>query len=276
MIGHSPSHRIRRTLAIAIILACAISILAPARASAQVVTAGVSSGQPGSNVDLTVSFTAGATGVSTLQFDLTFQEYLSASSATAVGAALAAGKSASASAVPGGSRILLFGLNQNTIGSGAVASIRLAIAPGAAVGPALVYVSNIVASDALGEYVPAEGQGGCIAVNSSPDTTPPVISKVAASILSRTSVMISWITNEASDSQVEYGKSTAYGGLTPLSGTIVFVHTETITLPEEGIYHYQVRSRDAAGNVNRSADFTFNTVVIVPEIDITPRRLPTC
>src|SRR5207237_2868725 len=46
------------------------------------------------------------------------------------------------------------------------------------------------------------------------DTTPPVISNVAASGLTLSSATITWNTNEAADSQVEYGTTTAYGSST--------------------------------------------------------------
>src|SRR5436190_10381033 len=45
------------------------------------------------------------------------------------------------------------------------------------------------------------------------DTTPPVISGVSAS----SSGVINWTTNEASDSQIEYGATTAYGSGTALN-----------------------------------------------------------
>jgi hypothetical protein len=93
-----------------------------------------------------------------------------------------------------------------------------------------------------------------------PDTTPPVISGVAASAITSASAAIGWTTNEASDSQVEYGTTTSYGTLTTLSSALVTGHSQTIGgLSASTPYHYRVRSRDAAGNLAVSGDFTFTT-----------------
>jgi hypothetical protein len=48
------------------------------------------------------------------------------------------------------------------------------------------------------------------------DTTPPVISNVAAEGITSSRATITWATNENSDSQVEYGTTPAYGQWTPL------------------------------------------------------------
>src|SRR5207253_178426 len=47
-----------------------------------------------------------------------------------------------------------------------------------------------------------------------PDTTPPTITSVTASNITTSGATITWTTNEASDSQVEYGTTTAYGSQT--------------------------------------------------------------
>src|SRR5206468_2367825 len=72
---------------------------------------------------------------------------------------------------------------------------------------------------------------------------------------------ISWTTNEASDSQVEYGTSTAYGSLTPLNSSMVTSHSEALSgLLAGTLYHYRVKSKDASGNQAVSADFTVLTL----------------
>ena len=76
-----------------------------------------------------------------------------------------------------------------------------------------------------------------------PDTTPLVISNVSASGVTATSANISWSTNKASDSQVEYGTSTSYGNLTPLNSSMVTSHTQSLSgLARGTLYHYRVRS----------------------------------
>ena len=92
------------------------------------------------------------------------------------------------------------------------------------------------------------------------DTTPPVISSVAASAITSAEATISWTTDEAADSQVEYGTTLAYGSSTPLDAALVTGHSQGLTgLLAETEFHYRVKSRDEAGNLAVSGDFTFTT-----------------
>ena len=50
-----------------------------------------------------------------------------------------------------------------------------------------------------------------------PDTTPPAISNVTAGSLLSTGATITWATDEAADTQVEYGTTAAYGSSTTLN-----------------------------------------------------------
>ena len=106
-----------------------------------------------------------------------------------------------------------------------------------------------------------------------PDVTPPVLSAVAASAPSSSSATINWTTNEASDSQVEYGTTTAYGSTSALNTSRVTSHTVTLSgLVAATMYHYHVRSRDAAGNLAVSGDFTFTTAaldLVPPTVSVT-------
>jgi hypothetical protein len=100
-----------------------------------------------------------------------------------------------------------------------------------------------------------------------PDTTPPVISTVGTSGLSPTGVTVGWTTDEAADSQVDYGTTASYGSTTPLAATKVTAHQVVLSgLTASTTYHYRVRSADAAGNTAVSADNTFTT----PAPDATP------
>ncbi len=95
---------------------------------------------------------------------------------------------------------------------------------------------------------------------STADTTPPVISAVAAASISSTGATVSWATDEASNSQVEFGLTTTYGSSTSLDGSATLSHSQVITgLAANATYHYRVRSRDGAGNLATSTDFTFLT-----------------
>ena len=100
------------------------------------------------------------------------------------------------------------------------------------------------------------------------DTTPPVISGVGTASLAATSVNVQWTTNEASDSQVEYGPTTAYGTSSTLNPSPVTTHVVPLSgLTPNTPYHYRVKSRDVATNLATSGDFTFTTPVAA---DTTP------
>ena len=99
-----------------------------------------------------------------------------------------------------------------------------------------------------------------ISVTVTNDTTAPVLSAVAASGVSSSAATITWITDEPADSQVEYGLTTAYGQTTPLDTSLVTSHSVGLSgLSASTLYHYRVKSRDAAGNLAVSADQTFTT-----------------
>ena len=94
-----------------------------------------------------------------------------------------------------------------------------------------------------------------------PDTQPPQISSVATQNLTSNTAQIVWQTDEAADSQVEYGLTTNYGVSTPLDLTQTISHTMTLSgLQANTTYHYRVKSKDAAGNLATSNDFTFTTL----------------
>ncbi len=92
------------------------------------------------------------------------------------------------------------------------------------------------------------------------DTAPPVISGVISSSVSSTGATINWATNEVSDSQVEYGKTTSYGSSTALNNAMVTSHSQALSGLSAGtLYHYRVKSKDAAGNLAVSGNYTFTT-----------------
>jgi PKD repeat protein len=92
-----------------------------------------------------------------------------------------------------------------------------------------------------------------------PDTTPPVIKDVSPLSATETGAVIIWTTNEPGSSQVEYGETTEYG-LTASSDELTTDHSITLTgLEPNTAYHYQVKSKDKAGNEASSIDNTFVT-----------------
>ena len=99
------------------------------------------------------------------------------------------------------------------------------------------------------------GQGGA------GDTTPPTLSQISASSITATGAAVTWTTDEASDSQIEYGTTTSYGSSTTLDSTLVTAHPQTLSgLAPSTLYHYRVKSKDASGNLATSGDYTFTTL----------------
>jgi hypothetical protein len=92
------------------------------------------------------------------------------------------------------------------------------------------------------------------------DRSPPVVSSITPSSVTSTGTAITWHTNEASDTQIEYGLTTEYGEQLTLDGDgVTFHRVELAGLQPNTAYHFRVHARDAAGNVASSGDHTFTT-----------------
>jgi chitodextrinase len=125
------------------------------------------------------------------------------------------------------------------------------------------YVYAVAAYDAAGN-VSAQSTSAS-ATTTSP--TPPVISAVAASSITSNGATITWTTDQPSDTQVEYGLTTAYGSATTLNTSLVTAHSQTLSgLTPNTLYHYRVKSRNASGQLATSGDFTFMTPASPPVI----------
>ena len=91
--------------------------------------------------------------------------------------------------------------------------------------------------------------------------TAPVLSLVTATSVTSTGATITWTTDEPADTQVEYGLTSAYGLATALNTSLVTSHAQALSgLAAATLYHFRVKSRDAAGNLTTSGDFTFATL----------------
>ncbi|MBI5529978.1 MAG: hypothetical protein HY918_00555 [Candidatus Doudnabacteria bacterium] len=110
-----------------------------------------------------------------------------------------------------------------------------------------------------GGYASGGGGGGSSSGGSSgstPDTTAPVISSVATSTPTATSLQITWTTDELSNSLIEYGTTTSYGFSTS-SASMVTSHSLVLTgLATTTAYHFHIKSTDASSNTVTSADYT--------------------
>ena len=131
-----------------------------------------------------------------------------------------------------------------------------------------LYHYRVKSKDAAGNL--ATSNDFSFTTTAPPDTTPPLISDVMSSNITTTGAMITWATDEKSDSQVTYGLTTTYGNISPLNSTLTLSHSITLNSLAAGVLiHFQVMSKDAAGNLATSADFTFTT------LPVTTDQLPT-
>jgi chitodextrinase len=125
--------------------------------------------------------------------------------------------------------------------------------------PSTTYTYRVAAYDAAGN-LSAQSSQASATTPATPDTTPPVISSVASSGITSNGATITWSTNEASDSQVEYGLTASYGSSTTLKTNLVTNHSVVLSgLSASTTYHYRVKSKDAATNAAVSGDYSFIT-----------------
>lgn len=104
------------------------------------------------------------------------------------------------------------------------------------------------------------------------DTTPPVISDIAATSVTSSNAVINWSTDDLANSAVDYGATTSYGS-TVSNSTWVTSHALTLApLTPSTLYHFRVRSRNASGLSSTSPDNTFMTPAVgVPDLIIESR-----
>jgi phosphodiesterase/alkaline phosphatase D-like protein len=131
--------------------------------------------------------------------------------------------------------------------------------------PGTTYHYRVISEDAAGNPTTSED---FTFTTDAPDTTAPVISNVASSDITAQTATITWNTDEASDSQVEYGTTTAYGNTTLLDTNLTTMHSVGLSgLAPETTYHYRVISADADGNGATSEDHTFTTPALPPSLE---------
>jgi len=89
---------------------------------------------------------------------------------------------------------------------------------------------------------------------------PPDITEMDKTIINPNTVDIVWTTDRPSDSQVNYGLNVGYGSQTDYDPSLSYGHAAMLqNLLPNTTYHYQIVSKDSAGNAVTSADQTFKT-----------------
>ncbi len=145
-----------------------------------------------------------------------------------------------------------YGSSMQRIGASAMTTSHLVNLTGLQAGATYYY--RVVSTDAAGNR--AQSADMTFRLQAA-DTTPPLISRVEANATGRDSVVVTWWTDEPSDSYVEYwasGINLARAG----TSTMTTSHSVALTSIRSGVvYYYRVVSTDAAGNRAQSADMTF-------------------
>ncbi|UCG85846.1 MAG: hypothetical protein JSW71_18325, partial [Gemmatimonadota bacterium] len=135
--------------------------------------------------------------------------------------------------------------------------------------PLTVYYYEVRSTDGNGNTA-VDDNGGLyytFTTAAVPDTTPPVISGVAATDITMTSATIVWTTDEPADSTVRYGLDTALG-LSASDSRLLTNHAVSLggLLAGNTTYYYEVESVDAAGNPtiddNNGLYYVFTTLEI--------------
>jgi hypothetical protein len=91
----------------------------------------------------------------------------------------------------------------------------------------------------------------------------PIISSIAVNNITADTAIISWTTDQPSDSLVEYGETTAYGNALSDS-TMTANHSLALTgLKSNTTYHFKVTSKNSYGLSSSSGDNTFTTSGII-------------
>jgi len=155
-----------------------------------------------------------------------------------------------------------------TVSSAALITSHTQLITGLTAGTTYNY--RIRATDAAGNQV--TGSNRTMVTLPALDTTAPTISNIAVGNITQTGAIITWTTNEVSDSQVDYGVTSALGTSTTLDNNDVTGHSVAMTgLTANTTYFYRVKSRDPSGNLVQSSTASFRTLAVAtpPSMTIT-------
>ncbi len=107
--------------------------------------------------------------------------------------------------------------------------------------------------------------------NAGPDLTPPVISNIVAAPYNNGTATITWTTDEASDSKVDYGTTEGMLDMSATNVNMVTSHSITLTgLAQNTDYYYRVTSKDIANNSRTIPEPPGTMSFITPLPDQTP------
>jgi PKD repeat protein len=199
--------------------------------AAPTLSAGTASGQPGSTINFPISFNPTTDSVASLQFSLTMPSGVSTGTITPGSIATNAGKTISENLVGNTWTIIVFGVNQNTIGSGTLLTAQLRLSNSATPGTLTVPITGAIYSDPNGTGIAAgSNTSGTITVL---PATPAITS--AATATGTVGVAFSYQIT-ASNSPTSYNATGLPAGLSVnttsglISGTPTTAGTSSVTL----------------------------------------------
>jgi len=128
------------------------------------------------------------------------------------------------------------------------------------------YVKSGIATDNKG--------GAYYTFDTSKDNVPPIISLVVSGIVTDTSALITWVTNELADSTINYGTAMGVYNATGTDGTLSLNHKILLSnLATSTTYYYMVTSSDSSGNSASYQEKTFKTLQkLSQESDVVERE----
>src|SRR5260221_2153203 len=126
------------------------------------VSAGVVSAPAGSVVDVPINYQPGPAKLAAIQFDIVLPPGAVLASVTTGPAAIAAGKSVNTAMVGGAVRFLIFGVNQNIVGAGVLATMSVGLP--STTGLFSLPMTRITGSDPNGIAAILSGMSGSITI----------------------------------------------------------------------------------------------------------------
>lgn len=131
--------------------------------------------------------------------------------------------------------------------------------------PSTLYYFQVLSRDASNNLGTSSGHS--FTTQAAPDTTAPAVSNVTVTAVTASTATITWTTDEASTSKVDYGLTSSYGSSTSLDSTLVTSHSVSLTgLSGYTPYSFRVRSKDASGNETVSSGSSFTTSNTAPSV----------
>jgi uncharacterized protein (TIGR03437 family) len=208
---YSVAHRLCRStivgLNVRVLLAAVFIIACPCGFPAALSIANQTA-NPGQTVAAPILLAAGGQAIAAVQFDLQWDQALAVQVAPGIAPGQAFKILYTASAVPGGMRCLIVGVNQNSLADGAVLELFVTIGSGAPPGVAQVSLTNATAASPDGMAIPLPSVSVSVQIQNGTTLALP-----AASVLNGASFL---------SGSVAPGEIITLLGSIPLSPTVLF------------------------------------------------------